>query len=197
MTSICLSSVFFFHFVQLEPPSEGQRINNFQQNPGNFFFFLVNSPTFFTNVASQKTKWASLSLQEKIKRDLKKRATHGGSSSKKSVRSCSMSSESSCSAMTKDDSFSVDERSTRSSKFILYHGPHNQSVSPGFPFFQATGSRWNSARSFSCSSSSAALAHPQPRVPPIKTTGHQKDKKQKVWLCFFVMLLFVLSCVNM
>ncbi|XP_044068270.1 inositol 1,4,5-triphosphate receptor associated 2 isoform X2 [Siniperca chuatsi] len=51
--------------------------------------------------------------QEKIKRDLRKRATDGEFSSKKSFRTCpspSLSSESSCSAMTKDDSYSVDDR---------------------------------------------------------------------------------------
>ncbi|XP_051281373.1 inositol 1,4,5-triphosphate receptor associated 2 [Dicentrarchus labrax] len=50
----------------------------------------------------------SSKAQEKIKRDLRKRA-----SSKKSVRSCpspSLSSESSCSVVTKDDSNSVDDR---------------------------------------------------------------------------------------
>ncbi|XP_070825187.1 inositol 1,4,5-triphosphate receptor associated 2 [Chaetodon trifascialis] len=55
----------------------------------------------------------SLIPPEKIKRDLKKVAAHGGSSSKKSVRSCPSpppSSESSCSAITKDDCNSVDDR---------------------------------------------------------------------------------------
>ncbi|XP_041802721.1 inositol 1,4,5-triphosphate receptor associated 2 [Chelmon rostratus] len=55
----------------------------------------------------------SLIPPEKISRDLKKGATHGGSSSKKPVRSCPsppLSSESSCSAMTKDDCCSVDDR---------------------------------------------------------------------------------------
>ncbi|XP_071332181.1 inositol 1,4,5-triphosphate receptor associated 2 [Trachinotus anak] len=55
----------------------------------------------------------SSETQEKRKRDLKKRAAHGGSSSRKSFPTCpspSQSSESSCSAMTKDDSYSVDDR---------------------------------------------------------------------------------------
>ncbi|XP_023283196.1 lymphoid-restricted membrane protein-like [Seriola lalandi dorsalis] len=48
--------------------------------------------------------------QEKRKRDVKKRAAHGGSSGRKSCPSPSQSSESSCSAMAKDDSCSVDDR---------------------------------------------------------------------------------------
>lgn len=87
-------------------------------------YSLVNSSTFFTNVIIQQPKQASsrLSLQEKIKRDLKKGATPGGSSSNKSVRSCPSpppSSESSCSAVTKDDCGSVDDRSATGSEFML------------------------------------------------------------------------------
>ncbi|KAK2851337.1 hypothetical protein Q5P01_007613 [Channa striata] len=51
--------------------------------------------------------------QDKKKQDLKKRASHEGSSSKKIFPACpspSLSSESSCSTMTKDDSYSVDDR---------------------------------------------------------------------------------------
>ncbi|KAG7220722.1 hypothetical protein INR49_017836 [Caranx melampygus] len=50
-----------------------------------------------------------LSLQER-RREAKKRGARGGSSSRRSCPSPSQSSESSCSAMTKDDSYSVDDR---------------------------------------------------------------------------------------
>ncbi|KAM3618181.1 uncharacterized protein V6R79_016721 [Siganus canaliculatus] len=55
----------------------------------------------------------STKSQDRIKRELKKRASRGGSSSKKSDRSCpspSQSSESSCSAVTKDDSYVAEDR---------------------------------------------------------------------------------------
>ncbi|XP_034445625.1 lymphoid-restricted membrane protein [Hippoglossus hippoglossus] len=51
--------------------------------------------------------------QEKKKRDSKKRSAHGGSSGKKSFPACpspSLSSESSCCAIAKDDGYSVDDR---------------------------------------------------------------------------------------
>lgn len=61
---------------------------------------------------------------------------------------------------------------------ITSHG--KQVCITSFPFFplvfQDTRTRWNSPRSLSCSASS----HPQSRVPPIKTTGRQKDTKRKV-----------------
>ncbi len=178
--------VFFSHFLSSgQLTSKSQYFSHFQQSPGEVSF--VNSPTFFTYVVTQKPKWASFSLspQEKIVRELKKRASHGGSSSRKCVRSCSLSSESSCSAMAKDDSVSVDDRSPKGPKFILLHLSHiiSNCASIDFPFylfFQTTGSRWNSVRSFSCSASSAAASCPQRRVPPIKTTRKQKDTEQKV-----------------
>ncbi|XP_069382017.1 inositol 1,4,5-triphosphate receptor associated 2 isoform X2 [Paralichthys olivaceus] len=51
--------------------------------------------------------------QEKKRKDSKKRSAHGGSSSKKSFPACpspSLSSESSCCAIAKDDGYSVDDR---------------------------------------------------------------------------------------
>lgn len=65
--------------------------------------------------------------------------------------------------------------------------PHDQLVGiPSFPlslsFFQATGSRRSSVRSFSWSASSWTPCHPHPRVPPIKATGHQEYTKEEVRL---------------
>nr|XP_046252834.1 inositol 1,4,5-triphosphate receptor associated 2 isoform X2 [Scatophagus argus] len=81
-----------------DPEESENRRKSSQQNSGR--------RRVSVSVISSKT-------QEKIKRDLKKRAAHGRSSSEKSIRSCpspSQSSESSCSAMTKDDCYSVDDR---------------------------------------------------------------------------------------
>ncbi|KAK2897701.1 hypothetical protein Q8A73_014081 [Channa argus] len=55
----------------------------------------------------------STQTQDKKKQDLKKRASHEGSSSKKIIPACpspSLSSESSCCTMTKEESYSVDDR---------------------------------------------------------------------------------------
>lgn len=70
---------------------------------------------------------ASLSLQEKIKQQLKRRASHRGSSRKKSGRSGSLSSESSCSVVTRDDSYSVDDRSGSGRLTVCFTSrPHDQ-----------------------------------------------------------------------
>lgn len=82
-------------------------------------FFSELSP-FFTNVVIQKHWWVSLSLQEKIMRQLSKRAKERGSSDKKSGRSQSASSESSCSAINKDDSYTADDRSARDSHYLCH-----------------------------------------------------------------------------
>lgn len=180
--------VLFSHFSPLErQSSKGQCINHFQANPGKEVS-LVNSPTFFTIIQKPQRVSSSVSPQEK-----RKRAAHGGKKSSSTCPSPSLSSESSCSVPTKDDSLTVDGRSAGDSEFMLCiwatwpASVHHLIFSFFFFsshfslfFFQATGSRWNSVRSFSRSASSTAPSHPQPRVPLFKTTSHQKDTKQKV-----------------
>lgn len=111
-------------------PSEGQYIRHFQHSPGKGISSCVSSQ----HLKQTELEWASLSLQEKIKQEVMRRASRACSSGKPSVRSASQSSESSCSAAAKDDSCSVEDRWISGCTFVLCRGHStSRSASHGFP----------------------------------------------------------------
>lgn len=112
-----------------------------------------------------------------IKQHLKKRETR---SSKKSVRSGSPSSESSCSVMTKEDSCLLDDRWKRAST----PGWAPPLTSPVFPppfLPQAAQSR----PPFISSAALRAPVLPPARTPPSETAGLQSDAEKKVGSSIF------------
>lgn len=138
----------FHHFnlqficVLSEFTSQSQYIHNSHPNPGR----EVSSLSFLYECYHPEIQVSSsLCLQEKVKRDSRKQAP-GRSYSKDSFLTCSsppLNSESSCYAVTKDDSCSVDDRSTGDSLYLGH--TINKCASPDFHclffFLQATGSR--------------------------------------------------------